>query len=133
MRLPPVSTGAEPRISAVDLVDSFYLFDWSRLAEWFAFHMVFKASDFDLLFYIDSDGVRHDLDPTDDIFACLSTLPMGGTFSLHWCHCVMLGAMVRAAVDAFGLTLAAAIVGTFCLSCCGGQVACSLFCNCMQA
>ena len=63
-------------ILAVDLVDSFYLFRYERLAEYFAFSHAFRAREFNLTEIVDSEGHRDELGPDDFVFACLATLPM---------------------------------------------------------
>ena len=83
-------------IVAVDLVDSFYLLRWTRLSGLFAFQEVFKARALDVTTAIGPDGGTIDVSGDTDLFACLSTLPMGWNWALHSCHCVCARAMVVA-------------------------------------
>ena len=92
---------------AIDLVDSLYLFEWERLCEMFSWPGSFAAMELGVVSWTDADGRKHDAEPNEFLFQCLSTLPMGFSWALHSCHRVCARAMVVAAMR-IGLSGAAA-------------------------
>ena len=83
---------------AIDLVDSFYLFEWERLCEMFSLPGSFTARELGVDSWTDADGRKHDAEPNESLFVCLSALPMGFSWVLHFCHCVWARAKVVAAM-----------------------------------
>ena len=91
---------------AIDLVDSLYLFEWERLCETVSWSGSFSAMELGVVSRTDAVGQKHDAEPNEFPFHCLSTLPMGLSQALHSCHCVCARAMVVAAMQ-IGLSGAA--------------------------
>ena len=83
---------------AIDLVDSLYLFEWERLCETLSWPGSFSAMELGVVSRTDAVGRKHDAEPNEFLFHCLSTLPMGLSRAPHSCHCVCARAMVVAAV-----------------------------------
>lgn len=102
LSLPRTEGMCAPNISAVDLVDSFYLFEYTALAEYFAIQYPVTAGDMDITHAL-LDGAIVPVSAEQPVFACLTTLPMGFSWALHLCHAVLCNLMVAAAVDAFGM------------------------------
>ena len=109
MRPPQPSSGAKPVVPRLTWLTAFTYSIGVVSQSGLPSDLPWKARDFGISFYIDSNGARGNLDPDDYSSACLPIIPMGSTWSLHWCHSVVVGAMVRAAIDTFGLTRAEAV------------------------
>ena len=92
-----------PLVVALDLVDSFYLFHWERLAAFFSLEHGYRADELGITEATDENGNIVQLDAHDHAFPCLATLCMGGSWSLYFCHAVASRCMVLAARLAFGL------------------------------
>ena len=88
-----------PSFSAIYLVDSFYLFLWTKLAELFALDVVVYAGEVDTSQVYDPDlGRSCAVAPDEPLYACLSTLPIGWSWSLYFCHDVTTECMPAAEV-----------------------------------
>ena len=101
MRPPQPSSGAKPVVPRLTWLTAFTYSIGVVSQSVLPSDLPRKARDFGISFYIDSNGARDNLDPDDYIPACLSIIPMGFTWSLHCCHSVVVGVMVRAAIDTF--------------------------------
>ena len=93
-------------VGAIDFVDSFYLFEFMQdcpwLSELFALEMPFKVSEVGIEGIAGDNGEWIPLDANDDVWACLSTLPMGWKWSLLFCQRILVECMLDAGV-AFGM------------------------------
>ena len=101
MRPPQPSSGAKPVLPRLTWLTAFTYSIGVVSQSGSPSDLPRKASDFGIFFFIDSNGELDNLDPDDYIFACLSVIPRGFTWSLHWCHSVVVVVMVRAAIDTF--------------------------------
>ena len=84
-------------VGAIDLVDGFYLFKWERIASLFSLEHCYSSAELGITEAMDEHGNVVLLKPHDNVFACLSALPMGASWSLYFCHAVIARAMVVAA------------------------------------
>ena len=96
-------------VVAIDLVNSFYLFWWESLASLFAVEHSCTSEQLGASTAVDEHGKVCQLEPHDRVFPCLTTLCMGASWSLYFCHSVVARLMVIASqcfelsgVDAVG-------------------------------
>ena len=87
------------KIHATDLVDSFYIFRWDQLCEFFCIGDSFAAEDLGVTVMLGDDGERDVLDPTTRLFACLCTLAKGWSWSMLFCHHILCKCMFLACRD----------------------------------
>lgn len=82
---------------AIDLVDSFYQLQYSRLSEFFSLDAEFLAGECHVSMVRDGDtGDLVPVGPDDIVYACLMVLPMGWAWSL-WCCQELLCSIMTAA------------------------------------
>ena len=64
---------------------------------------VLRAGEVGVTSVMDNNGDLVDVGPEEALFACLSTLPMGWSWALFFCHSILTKAMVVAAQRTFNL------------------------------
>jgi len=82
---------------------AFYQFEWLALAQLFCLEETFTARELGVVTALDADGVAVAVSPEQSIFACAGTLGMGFSWSLYFCHAVVVRAMLLGLQAAFGL------------------------------
>ena len=75
---------------AVDLVDEFYQFEVAEWSSLFSFDTCMQAKEFgEGVNILEEDGSVSPALGEEWVFPCLATLPMGWTWALYFCHCVI--------------------------------------------
>ena len=68
----------EGSIAGIDLMDSYYQFEFTALASFYAFDCTFSAAELGLTsVYDDLDQTWHPIEPAERVWPCLGTLGMG--------------------------------------------------------
>jgi hypothetical protein len=93
----PGAPDVDIHFGAIDLVDSFYQYQYKLLCSYFAFSAPMRARDISVSQVFDDVAQVYVPCQSDDfVYACLGTLPMGWSWSLVACNESLVDAMVCA-------------------------------------